>query len=131
MIFIVHATISDQQKVFSTYPAKEESDKLISKEEILQKAIDMPLPSFALRQIAEILSLILDRITALPSPWLEATTVITTWFTLHKDDGVLPRVFAKHPSIPKDYARVHKLLSNYINKEMKQIKDEEEHVKLL
>lgn len=86
----------------------------------------MNLPSYALRQIAEILSLILDRIIALPSPWLEAATVITTWFTLHKDDHVVSTILSTHPSIAKDFARVHKLLSNFCTKELKQIKDEEQ-----
>jgi hypothetical protein len=71
----------------------------LSQEELLGKVLSMPLPSYALRQIAEILSLILDRIIALPSPWLEAATVITTWFTLHKNDHVVSTILSTHPSI--------------------------------
>lgn len=85
----------------------------------------MTLPSHALKQIGHILSLILDRINALPSPWLEASTVIITWLTIHKDDPVISNMFTTHPSLPRDFARVHKLLSNYHDKEMKNIKDEE------
>lgn len=49
----------------------------------------MHLPSIALKQIAEILLLILDRIINIPSPWLEALTPIITWFTLHKEDNLV------------------------------------------
>ena len=77
------------------------------------------------------LLLILDRITALPSPWLEASTVLITWFTLHKEDHVVSTIFKTHPSIPKELARVHKLLSNFSQKELHSIKDEEEQTKLV
>jgi|LauGreDrversion4_2_1035121.scaffolds.fasta_scaffold131471_3 hypothetical protein len=43
-------------------------------------------------QIAELLSLILDRISSLPSPWLEALTPLLTWFTLHKGDDLVKNI---------------------------------------
>lgn len=74
--------------------------------------------------------LIIDRISQLPSPWLESLTPIITWLTLHKDDDLLIAFFDLNSTIKQDLSRIHKLLSNYVYLEMKQIKDEEDQLKL-
>jgi hypothetical protein len=89
------------------------------------------LPTMALLQIAEILTLILDRILSLPSPWLEALTPLITWLTLHKNDSLLQNLFEVSPNLQRDIARVHKLLSYHCGQEFKAGKiSEEEQVKL-
>lgn len=79
----------------------------------------MPLPQMAITQICELLSQILDRISSLPSPWLEALTPLLTWFTLHKGDSLVDTILNHSPNIKNDLARIHKLLSNFINQEFK------------
>lgn len=57
----------------------------------------MILPRNALKQIAEIIILIADRITQIPSPWLEALTPLLTWFTLHREDNLVTTLFESNP----------------------------------
>lgn len=98
---------------------------MLDASDVLPKIIKMTQPSFALKQIAQILVLVLDRITQLPSPWLEASTVIITWLTIHKADPVVETIFKMNPAIQKDLARVHKLLENQCHKEMHMNKDDD------
>jgi len=50
--------------------------------------------------------------------------------TLHRDDKLLSTIFDTNPQIVQDLSRIHKLLSNYVHLELKQIKDEEEQFKI-
>ena len=81
---------------------------------------------------------ILDRISAVPSPWLEALTPFLTWFTLHKNDSLVTTILSHTPSLKNDLARIHKLLANFINQEFKvkggkhpTADEEEEHFKIV
>ena len=71
----------------------------------------------AVTQICELLSQIVDRISAILSPWLEALTPLLTWFTLHKSDSLVSSVLTE--SLKNDLSRVHKQLANFINQEFK------------
>ena len=73
----------------------------------------------ALSQISEFLTLILDRISILPSPWLEGIVPLLTWLTIHKGDQLLNAVFDLNKSLRKDFARVHKIIENFCNQEFK------------
>ena len=57
---------------------------------------------------------------------MEAVTPLLTWFTLHKNDNLVTTLFHYCESLPKELARIHKMVSNYCNVELKKIKDEEE-----
>ena len=59
----------------------------------IEKVLSQTLPTFALKQIAELLLLILDRISQVPSPWIEALTPLVTWLTLHRDDSLVKIIF--------------------------------------
>ena len=85
----------------------------------LESALKLTLPQMAINQISEVLSQILDRISAISSPWLEALTPLLTWFTLHKNDSLVSSILNHTPHLKNDLARVHKLLSNFINQEFK------------
>lgn len=86
----------------------------------------MHLPSIALKLIGDILIHIFDRITVIPSPWMESCSPLITWLTLHKHDGLVTTLFQFCTSLPLEFSRIHKMLSNYCNVELKKIKDEEE-----
>ena len=73
----------------------------------------------AVTQICELLSQIVDRISAIPSPWLEALTPLLTWFTLHKSDSLVSSILNHSESLKNDLSRLHKLLANFINQEFK------------
>ena len=73
----------------------------------------------AVTQICELLSQIVDRISAIPSPWLEALTPLLTWFSLHKSDSLVSSILNTSKSLKNDLSRVHKLLTNFINQEFK------------
>jgi hypothetical protein len=79
----------------------------------------MTLPSMAMNQIAELLALILDRISNVPSPWLEALTPLLTWLTLHRNDPLVSNLFQASPTLKSDLARIHKILANYCNQEFR------------
>jgi len=73
----------------------------------------------AVTQICELLSQIVDRISCIPSPWLEALTPLLTWFTLHKSDSLVSSILNHSESLKNDLSRLHKLLANFINQEFK------------
>ncbi|CDW86913.1 UNKNOWN [Stylonychia lemnae] len=136
MIFIAHATIADTIKDLQKQGRKnqnsmrDEVDQKQSARQELEKALSHQLPQFAIKQITQLLLLIIDRISSLPSFWLEALTPILTWMTLHKDDQLLSTIFETNPQIVQDLSRIHKLLSNYVHLELKSIKDEEEQLQI-
>jgi hypothetical protein len=92
MIFIAHSTITNTSKELQKKGQAESNGK-----EFLEKVLQMILPSYALKQIAELITLVLDRIVQLPSPWLEAAVPLITWFTLHKNDGLVSTLSEVHP----------------------------------
>jgi len=73
----------------------------------------------AITQICELLALILDRISSLPSPWLEALIPLLTWLTLHKHDSLVSSILGHSKSLKTDLSRVHKIITNFINQEFK------------
>jgi len=73
----------------------------------------------AITQITQMLTLVLDRISSIPSPWLEALIPLTTWLTLHRDDSLIEAIFQNSPTLKRDLARVHKLLDNHCSQEFK------------
>jgi hypothetical protein len=73
----------------------------------------------AVTQICELLSQIVDRISSIPSPWIEALTPLLTWFTLHKSDSLVSSILNHSESLKNDLSRVHKQLANFINQEFK------------
>ena len=75
--------------------------------------LSLTLPKMAVKQIAEMLGLIVDRISSLPSQWLEALTPMLTWLTLHKHDVLVSTILEQKPTLRNDLARVHKILSNF------------------
>eukprot|EP00347_Sterkiella_histriomuscorum_P013648 403363909 len=136
MIFIAHATIADSIKDIQKQKLKKMSQKSTdeeddsSQESELEKALGHQLPKYALLQLQQLLMLIVDRISQLPSPWIESLTPILTWLTLHKEDDLLVAFFDINPQIEQDLSRIHKLLSNYVYQEMKLIRDEDDQLKL-
>jgi hypothetical protein len=100
MIFCAHATIAeaikDVQKQQKTKKTDEEDMEQVELDELSQ-ALTLALPQMALIQISTLLSLILDRISSIPSPWLEALIPLSTWLTLHKGDALLDQLFSLNP----------------------------------
>lgn len=74
---------------------------------------------------------IIDRISIIPSPWLEALNPFITWFTLHREDQLVDCIFKRNPSLQSDLAKIHKLLSNYTLLETNKIKNEEEQLQIV
>jgi len=96
----VHATITDA--------TQSQSDLT------LQQAFAKQLPSLALKQAAEIMLLILDRVIEAPSVWLMCLTPIVMWLTLHRDDGLVDALFESSSSdVRVELSRLHSLVENY------------------
>jgi hypothetical protein len=105
---------------------KDKEEDEINQQSDLEKALSHSLPGYAIRQIITVLTFILDRVSALPSPWLEALTPFLIWFTLHSEDGLVKKLFEIEPQIVMDLSRVHKMICNYIICEQKKVKDEDQ-----
>jgi hypothetical protein len=79
----------------------------------------LTLPQMALSQIAEVLTLILDRIATMPTPWLESLSPLITWLSLHKGDALITTLFHICPTLKNDLARIHKICAHYCTQEFK------------
>jgi len=66
----------------------------------------------------------MDRITTAISPWISATTILVGWLTLHKEDHVFQTIASE--TLRTEFARIHKLLDLYTQKELRKIKGEDE-----
>ena len=100
MIFGAHFAINDATKELSA------PDSVA----VIQKTFQMQLPRTALELIGAMLALIIDRIhtavSAKSAEWLRVLTPFLCWLTMHKEDGLLAALMAKHPQIPLDLARI-------------------------
>lgn len=131
MIFCAHATIAEAIKDVEKQTRKQrkrgdaEEERKSSGEESdgepdqLAQALKLTLPQMAVSQITHMLTMVIDRISQIPNPWLEALVPLITWLTLHKGDSLIEAVFNNSPTLKKDLARVHKLLDNFCSQEFK------------
>lgn len=125
LIFIVHATISDQTKELSS------SEQPLDQEGLLKKVFKAHLPGLALKQFAEITLALVDRIIAIPSQWMKAVTPLILWLSLHFGDGLVEAIFEVCPTLKQELCRLHMLLTDYTNMKLKSYDDEESQLKLL
>ena len=107
---------------------KKSSDDANSQNEILENVFKQHLPSMALKQIAEIVLLILDKIFKIPNEWTKALTPIITWLTLHIEDKLVETLFTICPTLNQELSRLHQLLKEFIDQEflIKKLKEDEE-----
>jgi len=99
MVFIVHATITDE-----TTQSKLKDLKTVFKSQ---------LPQGALRQMTDFMLQITDRIIAVPSTWLIPLTPLVLWLSLHRDDGLAGTLFDESPALQQELTRIHQLLGPF------------------
>jgi len=123
LIFIAHATISDATKELQNAGVETASDQ-----DILQKVIKAGKPHLALKQIAEIMLLLLDRIFKIPSDWIKVLTPLILWMTLHTEDKILSYMFEICPELNQELSRLHQVVSQFIEEQymLQKLKDDED-----
>ena len=104
LIFIAHATISEASKELQA------SDK---ENDVLTSVFKQNLPSLALKQIAETMLVLLDKIFKYPSDWLLLVSPLIHWLTLHMKDGLVDTLFSLCDQLPRELTRLHDLLHTY------------------
>ena len=101
LIFIAHATISEATKELTNASVQDN---------LLTQVFKQNIPSLALKQIAETMLVLLDKIFKYPSEWLKLLTPLIHWLTLHKDDGLVESLFSLSKQLPEELTRLHDLL---------------------
>jgi hypothetical protein len=66
-----------------------------------------------LKQVAEVMLLMLDRVLEAPSIWLMSILPVILWLTLHREDGLMDFMFMQTPSLKTELCRVHELIERY------------------
>ena len=94
----------------------------------------MGKPKLALKQIADITLLILDRIFKIPSDWTKVLTPLILWMTLHIDDKIVSFMFEICPELNQEFSRLHQVVSQFVEEQYMLLKlknDEEQQMKIL
>jgi hypothetical protein len=68
-------------------------------------------PNLALKQIGEIMLLLLDRIFKIPSDWIKVLSPLILWMTLHVEDKIVSHMFKVCPELNQELSRLHQVLS--------------------
>ena len=119
LVFVAHATISDASKKLQADGEQDEAT-------LLQSVFKQNLPSLALKQIAETMLILLDKIFKYPSEWLLIVSPLVHWLALHTEDHLAATLFSLCPTLPQELTRLHELLRTYSQAQSKMLSSDEQ-----